>query len=72
VNVIGGHRVIEYDKPITLLRLKKPPQPSAAVSGKLEKKLLLMASMGNMPDVAVYVMSSCSSPSLPPFVAEAF
>jgi hypothetical protein len=38
VNVIRGHRVIEHDKAITLLRLKKPPQPSAPVSGKLEKE----------------------------------
>jgi len=58
--VIGVHCEIEHAQAVTLLRLKKPLEPPTPVSGKLEKELLLVTPMGNMPDVAGYVMSVCS------------
>jgi hypothetical protein len=58
--VNGGHGVIENAKAEELLGLKKPLEPPTAVPGKLEKELLLMASMGNVPHIAGYVMPVCS------------
>jgi hypothetical protein len=49
VNVITSHGIIEHPKAVTLLGLKKPLEPPTAVSGKLEKELLLMSSMSNLP-----------------------
>jgi hypothetical protein len=60
VNLIGGHCVIEHAKSVALPGFKEPSKPPTAVSGKLEKKLLLMASMGNVSHIAGYVMPVCS------------
>jgi hypothetical protein len=42
-----------------LLGFEKPLEPSAPVSAKPEKELLLMTPVSNVPDVTRYVMSAC-------------
>jgi hypothetical protein len=58
--MIGCDRIIEHAQAVALPGLEKPPKPPAAVSDKLEKKLLLVTSMGDVPDVTGHVMSICS------------
>jgi len=43
-----------------LLGFENPLEPSAPVSAKPEKALLLMTPMSNVPDIARYVMPACS------------
>jgi len=40
---------------MTFPGFEKPLKPPTAIPGKLEKKFLLMAPMGNVPDVTGYV-----------------
>jgi hypothetical protein len=59
MNVIGGHRVIEYAKAIALPGFKQPLEITATVSGKFQKKFFLVTPMSNMPDIALDVMPTC-------------
>jgi hypothetical protein len=57
VDVIGSDGVVENIQPIALLRLEQPLNPSLPVPRKLEKKLLLMAPVRNVPDLPWDVMT---------------
>ena len=60
VNMVRSHRIIQDTRAETLLPLEKPLQPPSPVSGKPQKELLLMASMGDVPHAARNVMSVSS------------
>lgn len=49
MDVIEGCHIVEHAQTIALPGLKKPLKPTAAVSGKLEKELLLMTLMSDLP-----------------------
>ena len=67
VNMVRSHRIIQDTRPEPLLPLEKPLQPPSPISGKPQKELLLMASMGNVPHAARNVMPIRSGhPSNPP------
>jgi hypothetical protein len=51
VDVVRNNSVVEYFQPIALLRLEQPLKPTLPVSPDLEKELLLMASMSDVPDL---------------------
>jgi len=53
------HYIVEHTKAEPLLAFEKLLEPSAHVSAKPEKELLLMAALSNVPDEARYVMSAC-------------
>jgi len=55
--VIGGHHVIQYAEAITLLRIQKPVEVTAAVPGKLEKEFFLVTPVSDIPDIAWYEVS---------------
>ena len=57
MDVIRCNHVIQDARAITLLRLKQPPQPATSVLGEFQKKLFLVATMGNMPKIAGYKVS---------------
>ena len=46
---------------VSFLCLVEPLNPSAPISWEFEKKLSFMASMGEMPDMAGYIISFCTS-----------
>jgi hypothetical protein len=48
MNVVGSSYVIEDDKPITLLSLKEPVEPALPILGKLQKRFLLVTTMGDV------------------------
>jgi hypothetical protein len=60
MDVIGRDRIVQYSDTIALLRFKQPCQPPPPVSGKSKKKLLLVATMGNVPNISRHVMTICS------------
>jgi hypothetical protein len=60
VNVIGCDHIIQESQPIPPPGLIKPVQIPMPILRELEKEFPLMASMGDMPDVARNVMSLCS------------
>ena len=60
MDVIGGDGKIQDGKVIPLSGLEKPLHPPGAISGKLEKKFLLMAAMGQVPDITGNEMSVCT------------
>ena len=60
VDMIGCDRVIENVQPVALPGLEQPLKPALSVQSELEKELLLMAPMGNVPDLARNVMTVCS------------
>jgi hypothetical protein len=51
VDVVGSNYVVEYAKAEALPGFEKPPQLVSSVSCKLEKKSLLVAAMGDVPDL---------------------
>ena len=57
MDMIGCNRIIEHAQAVALPGLEKPPKPPVAVYGKLEKKFLLVTSMGDVPDVTGQLMS---------------
>ena len=57
VDVVGGDGVVENIQPKTLLRLEQPLQPALSVPCELEEKLLLMATMGNVPELSRDMMT---------------
>ncbi len=56
VDVIGGHHIVEHTRAVPLVSLENPLQISAAVPGKLEQEFLLMAAVGDMPNIPWKVM----------------
>ena len=60
MDVVGGDRIVQYSDTIAFLRFKQPSQPSPPVSGKSEKKLLLVATMCDVPNISRHVMTICS------------
>ena len=49
MDMIGGRNIVKDAQAVTLPGLKQPLKPPAAVSGKLEKELLFMTPMGDLP-----------------------
>ena len=68
MNMVGGHDVVENTQPETLLGFEKPLEPSAPISAKPKKELLLMTPVSNVPDIARYVMSISPRHFLMPFL----
>jgi len=56
MNVVRSHRVIQDTRPEPLPSLKKPPNPPSPIPDKPQEELLLMASMGDMPNMTGNVM----------------
>ena len=56
VNVIRSHRIVQDTRSESLLSLKKPLKPPSPISDKPQEELLLMASMGDMPNMTWNVM----------------
>ena len=50
MNVIRRHDVVKHTKTEALLGLEDPVKVTAPVARKLEKKLLLMTAVGDVPD----------------------
>jgi hypothetical protein len=57
MHMIRCHHVVQHTQPITLPSLEQPFDPTAPVPGKLQQKLLLVAPMGNVPDLVGNVIS---------------
>jgi hypothetical protein len=51
VDVIGGSHVIQDTESVALFGLKQPSDPGPTVIGEFQEKFLLVASMGDMPDM---------------------
>jgi hypothetical protein len=51
VDVIGGSHVIQDTESVALFSLKQPSDPGPTVIGEFQEKFLLVASMGDMPDM---------------------
>jgi len=52
VDVVASDRVVENIQPKALLRLEQPLKPALPIPCKLKKELLLMATMGNVPNLS--------------------
>jgi len=72
VDVVGGNRVIKDAKTVAFPCLKDPLKVPPAVSGKLQKKFLLMTPVSNMPDITRYVMPTCPRHLIGPFLEGQF
>ena len=57
MNMVAGDTIIENGDTIPLSGFEQQLQPSVSIYCKLEKKLPLMAPVGQMPDIARYKMS---------------
>ena len=55
--MVGSDGVVENIQPISLLRLEQPLKPPLPVPHKLKKELLLMATVGNVPDLSGDMMT---------------
>jgi hypothetical protein len=51
MDVVGRHHVIEHRQTKAFLGLENPVQITPAVARKLQEKFLLVAAMGDVPDV---------------------
>jgi hypothetical protein len=56
IYMVRGHHIVEHTQAEPLLGFEKPLEPSAPVSVKPEKELLLMTPVSNVPDITRYVM----------------
>jgi hypothetical protein len=52
VNVVARHDVIKYRKTEALFRLEQPAQIRPAIARKFQKKISVVTTMRDMPDVA--------------------
>jgi hypothetical protein len=59
MNMVGCHHVVQHTQAKPLLGFEEPLEPSPPVSAKPEEVLLLMTPVGNVPDIARYVVSAC-------------
>ncbi len=57
MDMIGSYIKIQDAKTISFFGLKQPGYPFATIPGKLQQKLAFVASVGDVPDVARYVVS---------------
>ena len=57
VDVVGRDGVVENIQTKALFRLEQPLKPALAIPCKLEKELLLMASVGDVPDLPRNMMT---------------
>jgi hypothetical protein len=60
MDMAGSSGVIEDTEAISLLGLEKPPDPGSAVIRKFKEKILLVASMRDMPDMTRQKITMCS------------
>jgi hypothetical protein len=51
MNVVGSHHIIEHREAETLLGLEEPAQVTAPIARKLQYKCLVVAAVGEVPDV---------------------
>jgi hypothetical protein len=63
-----GRNVIEDTEAKALFGFEKPTNPSPAVICEFKKKILLVASMGDVPDMAGQKITIRSGHLLPPFL----
>jgi hypothetical protein len=52
MDMVRRNDVIQNTKPIAFLGLKQPMAPTVSISGEFQQKLLFVAAVGNVPDVA--------------------
>jgi hypothetical protein len=52
VDMVGGHRVIEDIKTITLFGFESPSHPMLPVPGKFQQKIFLMTAVSDVPYMA--------------------
>ena len=57
MNVVGSGRVVQDPEPIAFFSLKKPGQPPPPVFREPQQELLLVAAMGDVPDISRNVIS---------------
>src|SRR3990172_3108390 len=57
MNVVAGNGVVQDAEPVAFARLVQPPHPRSPVSGELQKELLAMAALRDVPDVAGKVVA---------------
>jgi hypothetical protein len=66
VDVIGGSHVIQDTESVAFFSLKQPSDPGPTVIGEFQEKFLLVASMGDMPDMTRQEISIGSRQISPP------
>jgi hypothetical protein len=57
MDMIASHIKIQDAKAILFFSFKQSGYPFATIPGKLQQKLAFVASVGDVPDVARYVVS---------------
>ena len=57
MDVIRRYGVVENIQPVALLRLKQPLKPTLSIPYEFEKKLFLVATMRNVPDLSRNMMT---------------
>jgi hypothetical protein len=60
MDMVCGDDIIENTEALTFLGLIKPVMPASSVFVKIEKELLSLASMGDVPDATRNIMSMSS------------
>jgi len=60
MNVVGGHNIVEHTEAVSFFGFIEPMAPTLPVSLKLEQELLLVATVGDVPDAARDMVSVCS------------
>ena len=60
MDVIGSHRIIQHPQAEAFFCLIEPVIPVASILGKLQKKLFLVAAVGDVPHQSWNVVSICS------------
>ncbi len=58
--MIGGNNIVEHTEAVSLFGFIEPMAPTFSVPLKLEQKLLLVATVGDVPDAAWDMVSICS------------
>ena len=58
--MIGGHGIIQDPQAESFLCFKEPVIPTAPISGKFQKKLFLVATVGNVPHLVRNMVSVSS------------
>jgi hypothetical protein len=64
--MVGRNGVVENIQPKTLFRLEQPMKPALTIPRKLEKELLIMSTMGDVPDLSRNMMTIGSRHQLSP------
>ena len=69
MNVVAGHDVVQNAESVAFARLVYPPYPRLPISGELQKELLAMAALRDVPNVAGKVVTIGARHELSPLNA---